>query len=144
MELHICSSQQLGLGQYYYPMTVNKCGVVDHEHTYPDINVGAHLHAHLDHKKERFDKKGANDVMSVLVQTLKDRNMLRENDVGGELNLVFDNCTGQNKNNTILNLLVYLTEAGFFTKITFVFLIVGHTKNSADNLSHGDSRCCKE
>ena len=68
-------------------MTVSNCGVVDHGHTCLDINVWAHLHAHLDHK--RVDKKGANDVMSVLVQTLKDRNILWENDIGRELNLIF-------------------------------------------------------
>ena len=30
--------------------------------------------------------------------------------VGGELAIVFDNCSGQSKNNTILKLLVFLVE----------------------------------
>jgi len=31
-------------------------------------------------------------------------NILREGNPGGELNIIFDNCTGQNKNNTVLKL----------------------------------------
>ena len=93
---------------------------------------------------EGVNKKGAKNITSLIMKTLKDMNLLQENNVGGELNLVFNNCMGQNKNHIIQNLLVYLTEAGFFKTIIFVFLIVGHNKNSADNLSHGGSRCCKE
>ena len=93
---------------------------------------------------EGVSKRDANNITSLIVKTLNDRILLRENDVGGELNLVFDNCTGQNKNNTILNLLVYLTEAGFFKTITSMFLLVGRTKNSADHLSYSGSRCCQE
>ena len=48
--------------------------------------------------------------------------------------IIFDNCTGQNKNNTVLKLLVYLTEMGYYSKVTFVFLKVGHTKNPGDCL----------
>ena len=33
-----------------------------------------------------------------------------------------------------MKLLVYLTEMGFFKKVQFIFLIVGHTKNAADRL----------
>ena len=54
--------------------------------------------------------------------------------MGGELNIVFDNCSGQNKNNTVLKYLLYLTELGYFKKVNFIFLIVGHTKNAADRL----------
>ena len=48
--------------------------------------------------------------------------------------MVFDNCSGQNKNNTVLKLLVWLTEMRYFKKVNFVFLIVGHTKNAADRI----------
>lgn len=48
--------------------------------------------------------------------------------------VVYDNCTGQNKNNTMLKLLAWLAELGYFKKVTFIFLIVGHTKNAADRL----------
>ena len=57
---------------------------------------------------------------------------MRENESGGELTIIFDNCQGQNKNNTVLELLAYLVKVGYFKQVNFVFLIVGHTKNSAD------------
>ena len=113
-------------------MTVDNCRVFDQGHTYPDINVGVHLHTHVYYKL--FVKKGANNVMSLAVNTLKDRNDVLQNDIRGELNLVFNTCTGQNKNNNVQILLVYLAEVIDFRMITFVFLIVGHTKNSADHL----------
>jgi hypothetical protein len=51
---------------------------------------------------------------------------------GGELNVFFDNCTGQNKNSYVLWLVPYLVEAGFFKTVNFNFLVVGHTKNACD------------
>jgi hypothetical protein len=53
---------------------------------------------------------------------------------GKELNVVFDNCGGQNKNNFVLLLVPYLVEMGYFQHVNFIFLIVGHTKNAADRL----------
>ena len=51
---------------------------------------------------------------------------------GGELNIVFDNCPGQNKNNCVLRLVPFLVELGYFDKVQFSFLVVGHTKNCCD------------
>ena len=81
---------------------------------------------------EGIGKKGSNNVASLIVKTLEHLGLLRDNDPGGELTIVFDNCQGQNKNNTVLKLVPYLVELGYFKRINFVFLIVGHTKNSAD------------
>jgi len=49
-----------------------------------------------------------------------------------KLTVVFDNCTGQNKNNTVLKLVPYYVEMGYFQEVEFLFLIVGHTKNACD------------
>jgi hypothetical protein len=73
-------------------------------------------------------------VASLIVKTLQDMNILREGNPGGELNIIFDNCTGQNKNNTVLKLAIWLKEMGYFMRVNFVFLIVGHTKNACDCL----------
>ena len=73
-------------------------------------------------------------MASLIVKTLRDMNILRENNPGGELNIIFDNCTGQNKNNTVLKLAMWLKEMGYFMQVNFVFLIVGHTKNACDCL----------
>ena len=60
--------------------------------------------------------------------------------MGGELNIVFDNLSGQNKNNMVIRLIPYLIEMGYFKKVNFIFLVVGHTKSAADRLFN----CLKE
>jgi hypothetical protein len=50
-----------------------------------------------------------------------------------ELNIVFNNCAVQNKNNLVLWLVPYLVEIGYFKEVNFIFLVVGCTKN-----------CCKQ
>jgi hypothetical protein len=50
------------------------------------------------------------------------------------LNIIFDICSGQDKNSTVLKLPALLTAMGYFKEIHFIFLVVGHTKNVADRL----------
>ena len=45
-----------------------------------------------------------------------------------------DNCLGQNKNNYVLRLPAYLTMKKYFESVQIVFLVAGHTKNTADRL----------
>ena len=52
--------------------------------------------------------KGSTNVTSFIVKTLQHLNVLRDNSVGGELNIIFDNCGGQNKNSTVLRLAAWL------------------------------------
>ena len=61
-------------------------------------------------------------------------NVLRENDPAAELNIFMDNCSGQNKNNTVLKLAMWLKQMGYFKRVRVIFLIVGHTKNACDRL----------
>jgi len=68
------------------------------------------------------------------VKTLRGLNLLRRDSVGDELNIVFDNCSGQNKNNTVLKLAAWLMAMGYFKSVQFIFLVVGHSKNAADRL----------
>jgi hypothetical protein len=107
-------------------------GMVDHAHTYNDGRVSEHMHCHVYH--EGVGKKGENYVASLIVKTLRGLNLLREDSVGGELNIVFDNCSGQNKNNSVLKLAAWLMAMGYFKSVQFIFLVVGHTKNAADRL----------
>jgi hypothetical protein len=83
---------------------------------------------------EGIVRKGANNVASLIIKSLIDLGIMRENDIGGELVIVFDNCSGQNKNNTVLKMMAWLVEMGYFKKVQFLFLIAGHTKNAADCL----------
>ena len=50
------------------------------------------------------------------------------------MNIVYDNCSGQNKNNTVLKMAAWLKQMGYLKKVNFVILVVGHTKNAADSL----------
>ncbi len=60
--------------------------------------------------------------------------MIQDGGCGTELNIVFDNISGQNKNNSILKLVPNLFEMGYFKNTNSIFLIVGHTKNAANCL----------
>jgi hypothetical protein len=71
-------------------------------------------------------------VASLLMKSLRQLNILQEGCRGKELNVVFDNCPGQNKNHHVLWLVPYLVEMGYFETVNFIFLVVGHTKNAAD------------
>jgi hypothetical protein len=132
MELPSYNSEQPGCTYYFSPLTVFNLGVVNHAHAYNDGRVSEHMHAHLNH--EGVGKKGTNNVASLIVKTLQQLNIFREDSVGGELNIKFDNCSGQNKNNMVLKLAAWLMTMNYFKEVNFIFLIVGHTKNAADCL----------
>ena len=61
------------------------------------------------------------------MKTLSDLNLLRDEEVGGELNIIVDNFSGQNKNNTVLKLAVWIAELGYFKSINFILSVVGPT-----------------
>jgi hypothetical protein len=132
MQCPFYNSNQPGCTYYYTPLNIYNFGVVDHSYDYGNRMIGNHMHCHVYH--EGIGKKGGTNVASLIVKTLRDMNILRENNPGGELNIIFDNCTGQNKNNTVLKLAMWLKEMGYFMQVNFVFLIVGHTKNACDRL----------
>jgi len=90
------------------------------------------MHCHVYH--EGVGKKGGTNVASLIVKTLHEMKLLQDNEVGGKLNIIFDNCSGQNKNNTVWKLVMWLKEMRYFKRVSFVFLIVGHTKNACDRL----------
>jgi hypothetical protein len=137
MELPVFNQEQPGCSYYYSPLGVYNLGMVDQAYAGPDDdeyeNPRDHMHLHVYH--EGVGKKGANNVASLIMKTLALKNLLKPGgETGGELNIIFDNCTGQNKNNTVLKLMVWLTEMGYFKEVNFIFLIVGHTKNAADRI----------
>jgi hypothetical protein len=113
-------------------MTANNFGIVNHSHDYGNGNIDNHMYCHVYH--EGVGKKGGTNVASLIVKTLREMKLLRDNEVGGELNVIFDNCSEQNKNNTVLKLAMWIKEMCYFKRVSFVFLIVGHTKNACDRL----------
>ena len=115
MELPVYNKEQPGITYYYSPLSVYNLGIVDHAHVYDDGRVTEHMHCHV--YQEGVGKKGASNVASLIVNTLFALNLLREEEVGGELNIIFDNCSGQNKNNTVLKLAAWLMAMGYFKSV---------------------------
>ena len=119
MDLPHYAEEQSGCTYYYSPLGVYNLGIVDRAYDQNDGLFDVHLHAHVYH--EGTAKKGANNVASLVIQMMKEKNWLREDKTEGELNIIFNNCSGQNKNNTMLRLMVMLGELKFFKKINFYF-----------------------
>ena len=129
------NKEQPGCTYYYSPLSIYNLGVVNHAYQYgenDDKTIKAHMHAHVYH--EGIAKKGAKKVVSLILKTLVDSGILGEDQIWGELALIFYNCSDQNKNNTVLKRVTYLTELGYFKKVQFIFLVGGRTKNAADRL----------
>lgn len=77
--------------------------------------------------EEHFLEKNANTVISLLDHFFTNYGL-------GErwVHLTADNCVGQNKNNALLQYLMYRVLTGLHDKIELSFLVVGHTKFSPD------------
>jgi hypothetical protein len=128
----VYNKERPGCTYYFSPMSVYNLGAVGHAHVYDDGWVSEHLHCHV--FTEGIGKKGASNAALLIMKTLQKLNLLCKDSIGGELNIIFDNCSGQNKNNTVLKLPAWLMAMGYFKEIHFNILVVGHTKNAADRL----------
>jgi hypothetical protein len=106
-------------------VSIYNLGIVNHAHIYNSGEAKEHLHVHVQH--EGIGKKGSNNVSLFIKKTLSDLNLLLNDSVGGELNIIFDNCSGQNKNNTVLKLAVWIAELGYFKSINFILSVVSPT-----------------
>jgi hypothetical protein len=85
--------------------------------------------------KESTARKGSNNVASLLMHNLFEKNwMIKKNNAGKSLAVAMENCGGQNKNNNVLPLVPNLVEMGYFRSCEFYFYIRGHTKNLYDQL----------
>jgi hypothetical protein len=51
-----------------------------------------------------------------------------------EINLVFNNCTGQNKNRVVMRLLFFLVKLKVCATARAIFLVKEHTKNDCDRM----------
>ena len=124
--------EQPGETYYYSPLNAYVFGMVD-----CSSNT---LHAHL--YMEGEGKKGGNNVASMIWMQLMNQGLfIPYNDrlpsfwkPLKELNLWFDNCGGQNKNRMVLRLLPLLLSRRVAQRISFNFLVAGHTKNDCDRM----------
>ena len=117
-------ASQAGPSYYYSPLNVYIFGIVD-------CGVeGGQLDAFV--YTEGKGLKGGNNVASLLMIYLKKKGWLDEYHYAPELNILLDNCSGQNKNNMVLRLAGLLVECQYFERVNVIFWIAGHTKNAAD------------
>jgi hypothetical protein len=93
-------------------MTANNFRIVNHSHDSGNGKIDKHMYCHVYH--EGVGKKGGTSVSSLIVKTLRDMKLLSDDEVGGEFNIVLDNCSGLNKNNTVLKLAMWLREMRYF------------------------------
>ena len=124
MQLPWFGANQPGSTYYYTPLNVYNLGIVDVAHNGEDI-----LYCHVYTESE--GRKGGDNVASLIMKTLHKLGWIQDGRAA-RLNIVFDNCPGQNKNNTVIRLVPYLVEMGYFHRVEFMFLVVGHTKNNCD------------
>ena len=126
LDLPHLGGEQPGDTYYYSPVWIYCLGIVD---TSEDK-----LYAYV--YKESDAKKGGNNVASILlyhvITYILDDFRYAPNIE--ELNIVMDNCGGQNKNGTVLKMGAYFVEQGLFKKVNYIFLIKGHTKNACDRM----------
>ncbi len=96
MEVPFYGKTQLSETYCYKPMSVYKLGVVN----------SAHLHDRADDPKDHmcchvYDEcvtgKGCNTISSVTIKTLQGLDLLKNDQSSSELNIIVDNCSGQNK-----------------------------------------------
>lgn len=57
-------------------------GVINHAHMYDNGMIAEHMHCHVYHEGE--GKNGANNVATLIVKTLEQSNILRDDLTGGE------------------------------------------------------------
>lgn len=139
MNLPHFGKEQPGETYYYNPLNLEGYGFVDVSRGTP-VTQGKkeeadHLYFHC--YREGEGAKGANCVASMIMKSLRLIGLLQVDGegkplAGKELNIIMDNCVGQNKNNVLFHLGSYLVELGYFKTVNLIFLIVGHTKNVCD------------
>jgi hypothetical protein len=73
--------------------------------------------------------KGGNNVASLIIKALHDLDWIKEDgSTGKQLSIILDNCGGQNKNNFVLRLALWLVEWSYFKKVEIIFLYQGAYK----------------
>jgi hypothetical protein len=127
LALPFLGKHQPGKTYYFSPLTVNCFGIA---------NVGldkALLNAYIYHEGE--GKKGGNNVASLICKYLNDSGLINHQNIPRkELNIVMDNCGGQNKNKFVLRLAPLFVELCYYRRVNIIFLVAGHTKNAAIRL----------
>ena len=85
-------------------------------------SVNNHLTAYV-HDKSKGSKgsKGGTDVAALLIDFVQ-QNFVRDGEASmRELNIITDNCAGQNRNRMAICTGAYMMETGMFSKVNLIF-----------------------
>ena len=115
---------QPGDAYYFSPMSIFCFGVCN--------AINNELTAYVYDESE--GAKGGNNVASLVIDYVKTNFVHDDKAPMKELNIIMDNCAGQNKNRMVIRTAAYIMEAGMFSKVNLIFLIKGHTKNMCDRM----------
>ena len=121
-------SEQPGQTYYLCPMNVYVFGIVD---TADNDRLYANVYT------EDLAGKGGNCVASMIMSHLEKQlapNNTEDTAPFKEINLVMDNCGGQNKNKHVLRLLNIMILRRLALRVNAIFLVKGHTKNPCDRM----------
>jgi hypothetical protein len=116
------AAEQPGATYYYSPLNVYPFGIVDCG--YDPSQLTSFMFS------EGEGKKGGNTVASMLWKYIK----LKQISNVQEINLVFDNCTSQNKNRMVTRFLFFIVKLRICKVARAIFLVKGHTKNDCDRM----------
>jgi hypothetical protein len=111
---------------YFSAITVNIFGIADVTKTPTTMLAYGYT--------EDQGGKGGNNVASLIVKALHELGWIKDGSTGKQLSIILDNCGGQNKNNYVLRLALWLVECKLFKKVEMIFYVRGHTKNACDRL----------
>jgi hypothetical protein len=129
LDLPHVGAEQPGETYYYSPKNVYIFGCVDGATEPRQLTAFTY--------EEETGKKGSNNVSSLVIEYLHVGGLVKYNVdrslwKGKCLSMIFDNCSGQNKNNNVLRLAAYLVECGYFLEVEVLFYVRGHTKNACN------------
>jgi hypothetical protein len=79
-------------------------------------------------------KKGSNNVASLLMKDLLDKFWIWKGTPVQKLTIAMDNLGGQNKNNVVLHLALYLIDMIYPLTVEFVFYIHSHKKSARNHM----------
>jgi hypothetical protein len=113
-ELPSYGNKQLGETYYFSPLTVIIFGVVNTDKEEDTLTTYCY--------DEGVGQKGGNNVTSLLMKHFDEMLSFDEHDPITELNILLDNCPGQNKTRMVLRMASYLVELGFYKNVNLIFL----------------------
>ena len=128
LDLPHVGEEQVGETYFYSPINIYCLGIVN--------AATNQLYAYV--YSEADGKKGGNNSSSILLHYLQNNILDCRRDRRNcptpiqELNVIMDNCGGQNKNRMIIRTAAYIVEKGWAESVNLIFLIKGHTKNACD------------